>query len=229
MPQVQPLIRSARTPRAGLRGVPFTRKAWDDPIKYKLSRSYGDEFEYDNFAQMQRRWNMQGVGASAFAFPGGSAVEFYPSTNQGLWMYAPSGDFEAVLEFSPTKTGGGMCPSIGLLDSTFAGYATSFYDDGNVYTWVIGSSMAYSSTSNNLGSHGTTDGRHCWIALRRTGSTVQGRFSTNGTSWGSLAGSGSLAPATYNRIAIFKPWSTDPGWTRLHRFNVYPGPTFFPG
>ena len=134
MPQVQPLIRSARTPRAGLRGVPFTRKAWDDPIKYKLSRSYGDEFEYDNFAQMQRRWNMQGVGASAFAFPGGSAVEFYPSTNQGLWMYAPSGDFEAVLEFSPTKTGGGMCPSIGLLDSTFAKYATSFYNDDNIYT-----------------------------------------------------------------------------------------------
>lgn len=230
MPRVQVTRRSARTPRAELRGVPFTRKTWDNPIRFKLNRAYGDEFEYDSFAQVSRRWNAKGVTATDFAFPGASAIEFYPAATNGIWEFAPSGDFEAVLEFQSCGTaGGGMSPAIGLLDSNGTGLACSIYSDGNFYGWGI-SAWAYNATATGPLAHSAGDGRHYWVALRRTGTSVTVRQSIDGVNWGTALAPGTTNVTTNNRLAIFRPYSgSDPGWSILHRFNVYSGPTFFTG
>lgn len=230
MPRVEVVRRAASAPRFGVRGVPFARKSWDNPVRFKLNRGYGDEFEYDSFAQIGKRWNVKGMTASDFGFLGGSALEFYPATNMGIWQFAPSGDFEAVLEFSSMGTaGGGMCPAVGLLDASGNGLATSVYTDGSYYGWNIGS-WGYSSTATAPSAESAGDGRHMWIALKRAGTAVTCRCSSDGSTWGTVLSVGTTTVATNNRLAIFRPYSgSDPGWSLLHRLNVYSGPSFFTG
>lgn len=230
MPRLQFVSRAPSAPRSGVRGVPFGRKAWDNPVRFPLDRAYGDEFEEKMFSEIQRRWNLRNIVAADLSFPGGSSIEWLPSgAGSHFWKPAPSGDFEAILEYQSTSTAGnGMAPAICLLDSSGNGSGFSLYNDGNIYGWNV-SAWAYGSTGGGQ-SYGTLVGQHMWVAVRRTGTTLSCRWSSNGTSWSNIPTTFTTNVATNNRLTIGRLYSgSNPGWQMLHRFNVYSGPSFFTG
>jgi hypothetical protein len=226
--------------------TPFNRKDWDNPIKYKLNRAYGDEFEYTSFRDLSRRWQMAGATlpvAADFGFPGGSAIEWYPlsGANTGastaIQIAAPSGDFEAVLEYSqgwPSAVGAAgqiLGPAIGLVDSTGVGAAGGMYlFNALMYTTTTTSNLVTTATNNTVNpSISNFDGRHFWIGVRRTGTTLTGRMSHNGITWSSFT-AGVTVSATAPYLCIAKcnvSASTEAGMLTLYRLNVYPGPAFF--
>lgn len=206
--------------------VPFARKTWDNPIRYPLNRAYGSEFELPTLAALKRRVGLHSVNDADLAFPGGSAVEWYPSSQGSSLLFpVPAGDFEAVLEMSGGTTG--MMFGLGLLNASGAGVGFSPYDDGNAYTWGI-SGWGYSGTGTSISNGLTFDTRHFWVLLRKSGTNVTGRLSNTGSSFSSTTGARAIG-VTPAYLTISRFYSRGPAWVTLHRFNVYPAPTFFPG
>ena len=212
-------------PRFGVRGVPFARKSWDDPRRFPLNRAYGDEFEYQTFAELSRRWAMNLAVAADFNFLG-SAIEWVPSAaGSSIGIAIPSGDFEAVLELSG-ENGGGM-PGIGMLDAVGTGSAGVIYNDGSIYNMNI-VAYVYSSTGNGAANGLTLDNRHHWLAVKRVGSNLQTKVSNNGTSFTAYTTAGTLS-GTATQLTIGRFWNVAERSWIIHRLNVYPGSTFFTG
>lgn len=222
--------------------VPFGRKAWDNPVRYKVNRPYGDEFEYASYQQLTRRWTPAGTVppvSGDFSFPGGSSIEWTPSgtTSSALVFSAPAGDFEAVLEFSigsPVALGNATSafPGIGVTDATGVGAAVGLYlYDMRCYSTTTTAGFTTTATNNSVATTVTLDGRHLWISARRTGTLLQARISTDGSTFTALTtGVTVSATAPYLSIAKLYPTSSNTsGVWRLYRLSVYPGPTFFPG
>ncbi|MHB8459101.1 MAG: hypothetical protein ACYDAK_05385 [Candidatus Limnocylindrales bacterium] len=231
MPTILIPRRSAQGPRYAVRGVPFNRKPWDNPVRYKLDRAYGDEFEEASFSALSRRWQMHTAVAADFNFHGGSSIDWMPSA-QGSSLYEtiPAGDFEAVLEYSvgsgATGSSQGMF-GIGMLDANGTGAGFSVYNDSNAYTWGI-ITWNYSGTGNSVVNGVTFDNRHVWIAVKSVGGNIQGKVSNNGSTWTAYTAAFAIGVTpVYLTITRFLTTAFD--WTTLHRLNVYPGPTFFPG
>lgn len=239
-----PLFGAATLPAVPVGPTPFTRKNWDNPVRFKLNRAYGDEFEYSSFAQLTRRWTPAGATppvAGDFGFPGGSSIEWLPVTgvpSSALQIAAPSGDFEAVLEFS-TSRGHSLtaadwmfAPGLVLIDSVGVGAgAAPYIFDGNVYSTTLITNIISTATNNFVAGGPVWDGRHMWLAMRRTGTNLQVRFSINGSTFTSLS-TGVTVSATAPFLAIAKinpTGATIPAAITLHRLNVYPGSTFFTG
>lgn len=246
MPTILVPNRKITAPRIAVRGAPFTRKAWDNPVKYKLNRAFGDEFEgYSSFAQLIRRWAPASGGtppvAGDFFFPGGSEIEWRLPTGASascLQCAAPAGDFEALLEVSfglvdIATNNLPFAPGIALVDATGVGAAGSYYMFNNsIYTTTLTSGFGTTGTNNLVASGYTVlDGRHTWISVRRTGTTLQARFSADGSTFSAFT-TGVTVSATAAFLAIGKMYpgiTTTPPVVHLHRLNIYPGPTFFPG
>ncbi len=210
---------------------PFTRKAWDHPAKYKLSR-YGDEFAYSNFTQLNRVWQTHLTTAADFDFPGGSAIEWNPPVaGAALYRPIPSYDFEAVLEVTRHRTISRWTDMFGLgvVDASGNGLGYSYDYDGNSYEWAL-TGWVYSGTLNAHVASGSLEsgGTHVYTALRKTGTTVQGRDSADGASFNTVT-SGSTLGTTPLYLVIGRFLSNASEAIRLHRINVYSGPTFFPG
>lgn len=224
MPRVQVVQHAQGVPRYPVRGVPARSSKWDDPVRYKLNRGYGDEFEHTSFASIQKRWYTRSAVTADFDFVGGSAVLWHPSASGSfLYEYAPSGDFQALLEYSSMGVaGGGMAPCIALLNSSGSGWGGSIYNDGSQYNWNI-STWSYSGTGSNMGSTGGPDGRRLLVSLRRSGTTVYVKFSNDlGGSWSTEASATTSWTSSYNILGIGRVYSgSDPGWIMLHRLNVY--------
>lgn len=223
MPRVQVVQRAQGVPRWAARGVPVKTSKYDDPVRYKLNRAYGDEFEHTSFAALQRRWQMRNAVAADFDFPGGSAVLWHPSgSGSFLYQAVPAGDWQALLEYSSMGVAGqGMCPSIALFDDFGNGGAASIYSDGNAYAWSL-SSWSYNTTLSNAGSYRADDGRRQLVVLRKSGTTLLAKFSANlGSNWSGEATGITTVAATHRWLGIGRIFTTDPGWIMLHRFNVF--------
>lgn len=207
---------------------PFNRKAWDNPIRYKLNRAYGDEFEYANYTDLTRRWKTHGtVSASDFQFPGGSSIDFKPAgQGSAIYIAAPSGDFEAVLEMSVPQNFTSMY-GLAIVDVNGTGIGFSHDYDVSSYLWNV-SSWNYSGTNNSVASGTPRDNRHIWIMLKKVGATYTGRQSIDGST---ITATAAATPAAFTPayLAIARMYTNAAIWTPLHRLNVYPGPTFFPG
>lgn len=229
MPTVLVPRRAASAPRYGLRGVPFSRRAYDNPARYKLNGAYGDEFEEASFAELQKRgWLFRGLTAASFGFPGGSTLEWL-STAQKDTMYrpCPSGDFEVVLEFS--GAGGARNNDmfgLSIFDASKNGVGFTFDYDGSSYLWTV-TDNAYAGTGNSVASSDPLDGRHVWIGLRKVGTSYYGRQSIDGSTWTSTAAQ--TFTNTMRHFGVSRMYGNGSYWKRLHRVNVYAGPTFFPG
>ena len=238
------LFGAATLPAVPVGPAPFTRKNWDNPVRYRLDRAYGDEFEYNSFTQLTRRWQLAGATlpvAADFNFPGGSAIEWLPvggGNSSAFQIAAPSGDFEALLEFSTSRgqslsSGDWMfAPGLALIDSVGVGAGAAIYIyDGNFYTTTLVTNIISTATNNSVASGAAWDGRHMWLAMRRTGTNLQARGSMNGSTFTALTtGVTVSATAPFLAMAKINPTvATTPATITLHRLNVYPGPTFFPG
>lgn len=213
--------------------VRFNRKAWDNPVKYKLNRAYGDEFEYPNFQQFSRRWQLHATTAADFMFPGGSAIDWFPpAAGAALYRAIPSFDFEAVLEAQRHRTAARWDDMFGLavVDANGDGVGYSYDYDGSSYDWTVtgwvysGTGTSHAAQGGGLGAGGT----HVWTCLRKTGTLVQGRESVDGATLNALT-AGSTLSVTPLYLAIIRLITNPSEWVRLHRLNVYGAPTFFPG
>lgn len=231
MPRVQVVQRAASAPRFGARGVwARTTTLLDNPVRYKLNRGYGDEFEHQTFASLQKRWTLRSTTAADFDFSlaAGSALMWNASTSAS-WLYgaAPAGDFQAILEFNPLNAlaGAGMAPTLALLTSAGAGAGASFYNDSTTRGWTL-SAWAYSNTATgDLGQGGSSaiaTGKRLVVALRRSGTNLLAKFSSDsGVTWSTEASVGTVSSSN-NLLGIGRPWSgSTPGWIVLHRLNVY--------
>lgn len=203
--------------------VPFARKTWDNPIRYRLNRAYGDEFEYANLTQFNRRWQRHTVPDTSLGFPGGSSIELYPSS-QGSAIYrpAPSGDFEMLLEYSGEASNNDMF-GLYVVDANGSGQGCSLYS-GSVYNWTV-TTWNYSGSGNNT-ALAYPDTRHTWIALKKSGTSYTAKGSTDGATFSSYtsANTNAIVPVY---IGIGRMYTNATGSLSLHRLNVYPGPTFF--
>jgi hypothetical protein len=214
--------------------VPFNRKTWDNPIRYKLNRAYGDEFEYPNFQQLSRRWSMHTAVSADFMFPGGSAIQWNPSAaGSALYIPIPAGDFEAVLEYQRHRTAARQDDMFGLalLDASGAGVGYTTDYDGNSYTWDV-VAWAYSGTGSGHAAVAAaalpSGGTHIWTCIRGTGTLVQGRESGDGSTLNTL-NAGTTIGVTPLYLAIVRMFANASEWITLNRLNVYSTPTFFPG
>lgn len=231
MPRVQVVQRAPGAPRVPARGVwARTRTTLDNPVRYKLNRGYGDEFEHQTFASLSRRWRIRSAVVSDFDFSwaGGSSL-LWNATTSGSWIYqaAPAGDFQAILEFNALGKlhGYGMMPTLALLDANGTGAGGSFYSDATTRGWTI-TSWAYSATATgDLGKGTDADtgpGRALLVSMRRSGTTLPMKFSADGGATWSTETSAGTVSASNNLLAIGRPWSgSTPGWVALHRLNVY--------
>lgn len=208
--------------------IPFGRKAWDNPVRFRLNRPYGDEFEHQDFRSLSRRWELRNAVAADFSFPGGSTIEWIPSgAGSALLMPAPPGDFEIVLEFSgahalTNNSFVGPC----IVDASGAGEQTAGF--GSLYTFLL-TGYAYGNAQQLVAIGSDTAAPHCWITLKKSGTDYSCRGSITGTSWTAFntPTSNAMVPA---KIGILRGYvGGETSWLHLHRFNVYPGPTFFPG
>lgn len=234
-----PVIPSGFAPVPALPPGPvrFERETWDNPIRFPLNRSYGDEFEYRNLTEFKRQWRVRNLADSAFSFPGGSTVEItFPGATSGLAIYrpAPAGDFETVWELSLGSPSGlaasyGSMISALILDSSGGGAGASEYWNAEGFDgWNI-SGWAYSSTGvQGLGTV-SRDGGHRWYSLRRVSGTYYSRLSVDGSTW-ILAASWTPPAFTPSFIGLGAMYTGGNNVVvRLHRLNTYTGPTFFTG
>ena len=216
---------------------PFNQKPWSNPIRYPLNRQYGRDFtaytgRTSGTNPMDRNLSIRGftTPSTNIVVPGGGQpIEvFHDTLGCAIYWAAPSGDFEILVEF--TGYLGGIAEMIGpmIVDSSGAGVGCSSYNNpGALYTWVL-SGWAYQSTGNPTGGAAPFNQPHLWYALKKSGTSYTARVSTNGTSFGSAttAVTSAITPAY---IGFGRFYNETGGWYRLYRFNVYPGPTFFPG
>lgn len=208
---------------------PFGRKAWDNPVKYKLDRAYGDEYEYTSFADMTKRIAVRNVTEAKTSFPGGSSIEVNFSQGDALLYPVPAGDGEWLLEANvgiANTLNGGMF-GLALLNASGNGTGFSAYNDGNAYTWAV-TSWIYAGTGNAV-AHGLTfDNRHYWTSMKKSGTNITGRISANGTSFTSFTAASTLS-VTPVYLAVIRLFSGGGGFTHLHRLNFYPASGYFPG
>lgn len=214
---------------------PFARKNWDNPVKFKLNRQYGDEFEYANFSQLRNRWTIRSAVAADFRFDGGSCIGWKSQDASGhaLVQPLPPYDFDAVLEFT-RDFGIGVTdnfPALGIVDASGNGFGIGVHQDANLYTnaisaWVNPATFSHLVASGFLGGQG-----HVWLCLRRTGGNIQGRASINGSTWTSFTTADAIGGTpVYLAIMRYRGGSGNGSFNAvLHRFNVYPAPTYFPG
>jgi len=226
MPPLFPAV----LPAVPLGPLPFTRKAWDNPFKYKLNRQYGDEFEEMSFRDVQRRWKVRNTTASEFYFPGGSRIEWQPNTTSAqLYQPVPQGDFEAVLEMTYPLAGTyGPMFGIAVLDVNGTGYVFTLYTGDTAYLWHVTAWVYDSGPAGSVAGLGaSTQGGHIWLNAKIVGTAMSGRVSLDGSTWSAAVSGATVTNAAY--LAIGRFHTPQASWANMHRFNVYPGPTFFPG
>lgn len=209
----------------------FNRKNWDNPVKYKLN-AYGDEFDYLNYTELRRTWQVHDTTAADFQFNGdGSTDWFPPNSGSAIYRPMPSYDFEAVLQVQRFRTGSRWDDMFGLaiVDATGEGWGYSYDYDGQSYDWHV-TNWVYAGTGVGHAAGGSLEagGTHVWTVLRKTGTLVQGRESVDGATLNSL-NTGSTFGGTPQYLAIIRMLGNPSEYVRLHRINVYSGPTFFPG